>query len=74
LAQKRDSRTCFWPFAGRRAGTAASIVCAAGSNATSGQFKANRAIATRYDKIADEFLGMLYLAVIKLWNKFVRRA
>ncbi len=35
--------------------------------------KANRSVATRYDKLADSFLGMLYLATIKLWIEFVHR-
>ncbi len=39
-----------------------------------GHLKVNRAIATRYDKLAESFLGMLYLAAIKLWLKFVHRA
>lgn len=38
-----------------------------------GHLKANRAIATRYDKLAESFLGMLYLAAIRLWIKFVHR-
>ncbi len=36
-----------------------------------GHLKINRAIATRYDKLADSFLGTLYLGAIKLWLKFV---
>jgi len=39
-----------------------------------GHLKANRAIATRYDKTADSFLGMLHLGAIKIWLKFVHRA
>ena len=39
-----------------------------------GHLKANRAIATRYDKTAESFLGMLYLGAIKIWMKFVHRA
>lgn len=39
-----------------------------------GHLKANRAIATRYDKTAESFLGMLYLGAIKIWTKFVHRA
>jgi transposase len=39
-----------------------------------GHLKANRAIATRYDKTADSFLGMLHLGAIKIWIKYVHRA
>jgi transposase len=39
-----------------------------------GHLKANRAIATRYDKTADSFLGMLHLGAMKIWLKFVHRA
>jgi len=39
-----------------------------------GHLKINRAIATRYDKLAESFLGMLHLAAIKYWLKFVHRA
>lgn len=39
-----------------------------------GHLKANRSIATRYDKTAESFLGMLYLGAIKIWMKFVHRA
>ena len=39
-----------------------------------GHLKANRAIATRYDKLAESFLGMLDLAAAKYWLKFVHRA
>jgi len=39
-----------------------------------GHLKINRAIATRYDKLADSFLGMLYLAAFRYWCKFVHRA
>lgn len=39
-----------------------------------GHLKANRAIATRYDKLAESFLGMLHLAAAKYWLKFVHRA
>ena len=38
-----------------------------------GHLKANRAIATRYDKLAESFLGMLDLAAAKYWIKFVHR-
>lgn len=33
--------------------------------------KINLAIATRYDQLADSFLGMLYLASARHWIKFV---
>jgi transposase len=33
--------------------------------------KINRAIATRYDQLADSFLGMLYLAAARYWIRFV---
>jgi transposase len=36
-----------------------------------GQFKINRVIATRYDQLADTFLGMLYLVSARYWLKFV---
>jgi transposase len=39
-----------------------------------GHLKINRAIATRYDKFAESFLGMLHLASIKYCIKFVHRA
>jgi transposase len=39
-----------------------------------GHLKVNRAVATRYDKLAESFLGMLHLAAIKLWLKFVHTA
>jgi transposase len=38
-----------------------------------GHLKINRAVATRYDKLADSFLGMLHLAAIRYWIKFVHR-
>lgn len=45
-----------------------------GIERTFGRIKINRAIATRYDKLASSFLGMLHLASIKLWLKFVHTA
>jgi hypothetical protein len=39
-----------------------------------GHLKINRAIATRYDQLADRFLGMLYLATARYWIKFVHAA
>src|SRR6266704_2169656 len=32
-----------------------------------GHLKINRAVATRFGKLAESFLGMLYLAAIKRW-------
>jgi transposase len=39
-----------------------------------GHLKINRAIATRYDKLAESFLGMLHLAAFRYWCKFVHSA
>ncbi len=39
-----------------------------------GHLKINRAIATRYDKLAESFLGMLYLAAARYWLKVVHTA
>ena len=39
-----------------------------------GHLKINRAIATRYDKLANSFLGILNLAIARLWLKFVHSA
>ncbi len=39
-----------------------------------GHLKINRAIATRYDKLAESFLGMLHLATFRYWYKFVHTA
>jgi transposase len=36
-----------------------------------GQLKINRAIATRYDQVANSVLGMVYLATARNWLKFV---
>jgi hypothetical protein len=38
------------------------------------QPKINRAIATRYDQLANSFLGMVHLATAKYWLKFVHAA
>lgn len=38
------------------------------------QLKINRAIATRYDQLANSFLGMVHLAVARYWLKFVHAA
>ncbi len=39
-----------------------------------GHLKINRAIATRYDQLADSFLGMLFIASARYWIKFVHAA
>jgi hypothetical protein len=39
-----------------------------------GYLKINRAIATRYDQLADSFLGMLYITPACYWFKFVHAA
>jgi transposase len=39
-----------------------------------GHLKINRAIATRYDQLADSFLGMRYIATARYWSKFVHAA
>jgi hypothetical protein len=39
-----------------------------------GHLKINRAIATRYDKLAESFMGMLHIASFKHWLKFVHTA
>jgi len=39
-----------------------------------GHLKINRAIATRYDQLADSFLGMLYIATARYWIRFVHAA
>ena len=39
-----------------------------------GLLEINRAIATRYDQLADSFLGMLFLASARYWLKFVHAA
>jgi len=39
-----------------------------------GRLKINRAIATRYDQLAESFLGMLFLASARYWIKFVHAA
>ena len=36
-----------------------------------GHLKTNRALATRYDLLAESFVGMLYLAAARYWIKFV---
>lgn len=39
-----------------------------------GHLKINRAIATRYDQLAETFLGMLFIASARYWMKFVHVA
>jgi transposase len=39
-----------------------------------GHLKINRAIATRYDQLAESFLGMLFIAAARYWIKFVHAA
>jgi transposase len=45
-----------------------------GIERTFGRLKINRAIATRYDQTPSSFLGMVYLATIRFWLKFVHTA
>jgi transposase len=39
-----------------------------------GHLKINRSVATRYDQLAETFLGMLNLAAARYWIKFVHAA
>lgn len=39
-----------------------------------GHLKIIRAIATRYDQLANSFLGMVHLATARYWLKFVHAA
>ena len=39
-----------------------------------GHLKINRAVATRYDQLANSFLGMLYPATARYWIKIVHAA
>lgn len=39
-----------------------------------GHLKINRAIATRYDQLAETFLGMLFLASARYWLNFIHAA
>jgi transposase len=39
-----------------------------------GHLKINRAVATRYDQLAETFMGMLNLAAARYWIKFVHTA
>ena len=39
-----------------------------------GRLKINRSIATRYDQLANSFLGMVHIATARYWLKFVDAA
>jgi len=39
-----------------------------------GRLKINRAIATRYDQLAESFISMVHIATAKYWLKFVHAA
>ena len=39
-----------------------------------GRLKINRAIATRYDQLAESFLSMVHIAAARYWLKFVHAA
>ncbi|ENY81633.1 putative transposase [Sphingopyxis sp. MC1] len=39
-----------------------------------GHIKINRAIATRYDQLANSFLGIVHIATARYWLKFVHAA
>lgn len=39
-----------------------------------GRLKINRAIATRYDQLADSFMSMVHIATARYWLKFVHAA
>ena len=39
-----------------------------------GRLKINRAIATRYDQLAESFLSMVHIASARYWLKFVHAA
>ncbi len=39
-----------------------------------GHLKINRAIATRYDQLANSFLGLVHVATARYWLKFVHAA
>jgi transposase len=39
-----------------------------------GRLKNSRAVATRYAKLAESFLGFVQLSTIKLWIKFVHES
>lgn len=39
-----------------------------------GRLKINRAIATRYDQLAESFISMVHIATARYWLKFVHPA
>jgi transposase len=39
-----------------------------------GRLKINRSVATRYDQLANSFLGMVHIATARYWLKFVHAA
>jgi transposase len=39
-----------------------------------GRLKINRAIATRYDQLAESFMNMVHIATARDWLKFVHAA
>ncbi len=39
-----------------------------------GRLKINRAIATRYDQLAESFISMVHIATARYWLKFVHAA
>ncbi|MFK4064093.1 transposase [Brucella anthropi] len=39
-----------------------------------GRLKINRAIATRYDQLAESFISMVHIAIARYWLKFVHAA
>lgn len=39
-----------------------------------GRLKINRAIATRYDQLAESFISMVHIATARYWRKFVHAA
>ena len=39
-----------------------------------GRLKINRAIATRYDQLAETFMSMVHIATARYWLKFVHAA
>ncbi|MFC4257080.1 transposase [Altererythrobacter xixiisoli] len=39
-----------------------------------GHLKVNRAIATRYDQLANSFIGIVHIATARYWIKFVHAA
>lgn len=39
-----------------------------------GRLKINRAIATRYDQLAESFMSMVHIATARYWLKFIHAA